>query len=315
MARHLPTYNSPIDDLRPFAKIQLLVVDLDGTLLHSKDDELNYFIETLSRTLTSQATKLTLATGRTLTGIHDVMKRLSLQKSVPLILYNGSVIVENGSFDVIFKRTISSTSLSIIIDVALDHDAYALAYAFDPPPLSQTKQSGWQEYVLGWSGVERPDYEFNGMKVQWVGDKSGTENFEPSAILIGGEKATPHTNEIMQRIITRASDVDITSSGGGYIEIRPKDSNKGVALQAIARIKGYSTDEILALGDNDNDIEMLDIAGISVCVAGASEKALSHSDYISKYDAAYGAVEVLRLVKHAKRYKSVLLKRVYNHKV
>jgi len=310
MAKHLPTYNSPIDDLRPFAQIRLLAVDLDGTLLHSKNDELNDFIEILSRALRSQATKLTLATGRTLTGIHDVMKRLSLPKGVPLILYNGSVIVENGSFDVLFKRTISSTSLSIIIDIVLDHDGYALAYAFDPPPISRTKQSGWQENVLGWSDIERPDYEFNGMKVQWISDESGTENFEPSAILIGGEKTAPHIKEIMQRIITRVPDVDITSSGGGYIEIRPKGSNKGVALQAIARIKGYSLNEILALGDNDNDIEMLDVAGISVCVSGASEKAISHSDYISKYDATEGAVEVLRLVKQAKRYKSVLLKSV-----
>lgn len=310
MARYLPTYNSPIDDLRPFAQIRLLVVDLDGTLLRSKDDDLNDFIELLSRALTSQAAKLTLATGRTLTGIHDVMKRLSLPKGVPLILYNGSVIVENGSFDVLFKRTISNTSLSIIKNIALDHDAYALAYAFDPPPLSRTKHTEWQEYVLGWSGVERPEYEFNGMKVQWFSDKSGTENFEPSAILIGGENSTLHTNEIMQQIITRSSDVDITSSGGGYIEIRPKGSNKGVALQAIARIKRYSPNEILALGDNDNDIEMLEIAGISVCVAGASEKAVSHSDYISKYDATEGAIGVLRLVKQAKRYKSVLLKNV-----
>lgn len=308
MAKQLPTYDSPIDDLRPFAKIRLLVVDLDGTLLRSKDDELNFFIEKLGRALKFKSTKLTLATGRTLTGIRKVMKRLSLPKGVPIILYNGSVIVENGSFDILLKRDISSASLSSIIDIALNYDVYALAYAFELPPLSCKQLTEWQEYVFGWSGALRPDYEFNGMKVQWVDDKTETMRFQPSAILIGGEKSIPDANEIMQRIISQTTDVDITNSGGGYIEIRPKGSNKGVALQDIARIREYSFNEILALGDNDNDVEMLDVAGISVCVAGASKKALSHSDYFSRYDATEGAVGVLRLVKHAKRYKSVLLK-------
>jgi len=124
---------------------------------------------------------------------------------------------------------------------------------------------------------------------------------EPSAILIDTSER-PSAATTIEKFISETGAVTVTRSGTKYLEVRPKGSNKGVALQCAGDFLGLSRDEVLALGDNDNDIEMLEGAGIGVAVSEASPAAVASADYICRKGVAEGAVEVLRLVKHARHY-------------
>ena len=96
--------------------------------------------------------------------------------------------------------------------------------------------------------------------------------------------------------------MSFTCSGASYIEIRPENSNKGAALEYVTKAQNLSKEEVLAIGDNDNDSELLVWAGIGVAISNASEAAIASSDYICRRGVAEGAIEVLRVVKEARRF-------------
>lgn len=292
-----------MESLRHFAQIRLIVLDLDGTLVKPNVTAINHLILHIKNSIkyhSKNQVDLTLATGRTLAGVRSFLEKLFLRKNVPIILYNGSMVLNNGNFGVLSQRTISFKSLHRIIEINSNFRVYTLAYVYDKENNNWFQAGDDFEYVLGWSSFNGPSHEFNGMPIRWQ-KQHFLDDISPSAILIDTTSDPMATPAILKEI-RKLEDISITSSGYKYIEVRPKRTNKGTALKIVADRLGLARHEVLALGDNDNDAEMLNWAGIGVSVAHASPLALSKSDYICRHAVAEGAVEVLRLIKHAKRY-------------
>lgn len=302
MAEPIPRWEThDVEDLRRFAQIKLIVADLDGTLIPS---DLSQTIQELSSSLSHHRYKvtLTLATGRTLAGVGPLLEKLNLPIGAPLVLYNGSIVVKNGPFSIVDRKTIPLESLQDILRISLNHRVRTLAY-FYTDPLFAPEEMENHEFVLGWTSKCEPCREFNNMPVRWLNAYSGDLLIEPSSILIE-TSSDPGAAPVVEDCLSGVSDISVTRSSSLYIEIRPRGSNKGTALESIAKAQGLRRDEILALGDNDNDAEMLSWAGIGVAIAKASPHALMSSDYVCRRGVFEGAVEVLRLVKHAKHYFS-----------
>ena len=66
-----------------------------------------------------------------------------------------------------------------------------------------------------------------------------------------------------------------------YYEIFNKTASKGAALAKFCHHNGIDTKNVIAIGDNENDITMLDVAGVSAAVANASDIVKSHADIIT----------------------------------
>lgn len=299
MAKPLPNWADDVEDLKRFAGVRLIVADLDGTLIPSTLAEK---IQVLIRSLHHPRYRvtLTLATGRTLAGVLPLLDKLRLPKGAPLILYNGSLILLNGSFKVIARRTISLDNLRRLLDICSAHCVRTFAYFYDeswfePQSISQ------HEHVIAWASRCEPVREFNDMPVRWLTTHSLDQLVEPSSVLIDTTDDQLAAIAIEEQL-NKIADISITRSGTRYIEVRPVGSNKGVALAGVATRFNFDRHEVLALGDNDNDSEMLAWAGIGVAIAEASTSAVQNSDYICRYGVFEGAVEVLNLVKHARRY-------------
>jgi Cof subfamily protein (haloacid dehalogenase superfamily) len=300
MAEPLPNWDThDVEDLRRFARICLIVADLDGTLIPSP---LHQKLQNLIRSLRHYRyqVNMTIATGRTLAGVLPLLQTLPLMKDIPLILYNGSVIVRNGSFSVVERRTIPLDSLRQILEISSRHCVRTLAYFYDDPWF-EAQNTQEHEYVIGWAANCEPGPEFNKMPVQWLNAGTVNAKIEPSSILID-TTIDPTAAPIIELELLKVPDISATRSSTRYIEVRPKDSHKGIALQYVANAYNLSRDEILTLGDNDNDSEMLAWAGIGVAISEASSSALMNSDYVCRHGIFDGAVEVLHLVKHARHY-------------
>lgn len=303
MADPLPSWDThDVRSLKVFSKIRLIAFDLDGTLLQGDVSSLET-IQTLRRSLAHHQyqVNLTLATGRTLAGVRPTLGRLSLPNGIPLILYNGSVIIRNGAFDELVKRTISNKSLRKIVHLTSEHPVRTLAYFYQDPFFQLTAGRESCECVLGWTTIEPVEREFNGMVVKWEKIRDVHENYSSSAIIIdpAGDLALAKSIESQ---LGKLDDITITRSGSGHLEVRPYGSNKGIALREVATSLGLSQENVLALGDSDNDAEMLAWAGIGVAISNGSTSALNNSDYVCRYGVAKGAVEVLRLVRNSRRY-------------
>lgn len=86
---------------------------------------------------------------------------------------------------------------------------------------------------------------------------------------------------LIARIASELGDSLIVNTSKPYIiEIVPGDSGKGAAVKAVAEMLGISREEVICAGDSDNDLSMLEYAGLGVCVANGSESAKRAADVI-----------------------------------
>lgn len=73
--------------------------------------------------------------------------------------------------------------------------------------------------------------------------------------------------------------LQVTEGGNGWLDFNMKEATKGAALTLLAENMGISTDKMIVFGDNENDISMLKIAGISYVVSTASRHVKEYADY------------------------------------
>jgi len=293
MSKLLPDYKEfEYNGLIPFSNIRLVAVDLDGTLLKGCDSPLPKKFLEFTRKLHRYDVRLTIATGRTLNGTRSLINELFVRNDTPVVLYNGSVIINN-KFELLFRKTLSAESLAHIVGFSSKLDVKILAYSYERSSREP------REHAFGWSSLDKPFLEYNMMPVKWLDWNEKTIDYAASAVVIHTLGDEANTKKICAELSTL---VDISYTlGKSYIEIGPKNSNKGTALAFAANVLNLSRDQVLALGDNDNDAEMLAWAGIGVAVKAASNLAIQNCNFVTKRGVVDGAIEMMKIVHSSRR--------------
>lgn len=308
MANPLPQpTTTEIESLRAFSGIKLVALDLDGTVLRSASAALSTTIALLRSRLKHKRYDVTvlLATGRTFSGVKAVVDELYVRTSdAPLILYNGSLAVLHRSHEILWHRTIHRNALEQMISLATPVCAPILAYYYGTPFSYGLSLPEAKEFVLGWTGERTYLTEFNGLPVNWQRDEKCALYTGPTAVLIDTTALDREKRELLLHSLESVPEITLANRRAAVVEIRPTGSTKAEALAAVSKHLGVQQEQTLALGDNDNDAEMLAWAGVGVAVANASELAIAASDYSCAREATEGAIEVLRLIKTARRYAS-----------
>ncbi|WP_106461139.1 Cof-type HAD-IIB family hydrolase [Anaerococcus sp. Marseille-P3915] len=85
-------------------------------------------------------------------------------------------------------------------------------------------------------------------------------------------------------------DLEISYSSNMYMEINAKGVNKAIALKKIADHYGIDMKNVMAIGDNYNDVAMLEEAGTAIAVRNARLQVKQSADYVTQADNSKGAV-------------------------
>lgn len=295
----LPGPLSPLEELERFSRIKLIVFDLDGTLLKSPSETPGERILKLQRSKYLSDARITVATGRTFAGARKVLEAFGEPGHTPVVLYNGSIVLQPENKHLIAHRSISAVACNQVIEIGLSKKSDIFVYQFlDLSNTPNSRRLDWKEFerVSYFGDMNRRSPEFNGMPVV-----PGVLPIIQSvtAILILPSLETDTDNLLLK--LSAIPEISVTSSGGKYIELRPNGSSKAVGMDDLARALEISSEEVIAIGDNDNDVELLQWAGIGVVVRGASPLAQEASDFVTRFGAERGAIEVLDLVRRAKR--------------
>jgi hydroxymethylpyrimidine pyrophosphatase-like HAD family hydrolase len=78
-----------------------------------------------------------------------------------------------------------------------------------------------------------------------------------------------------------------------YLEILPAGVNKGAALSKVSEITGVPLSDMAAFGDSNNDVEMIEAAGLGVAVGNALDNLKAVADYVAAADNGLGVAEGL----------------------
>ena len=220
------------------------------------------------------------------------MRALSRQKDTPFVLYNGSAVITSAGI-LLTHRAFNGASVAELVAMINRVGGCALMYWLRAD-LSGRLDGEWAVFVGNGAPPER---EFNGLPVSAAHEVP--VNASCVAALLWTED--PAGGARFLKEVSRVPELSITTSGSRYIEVRPAGSSKAAGLESLLRHLRIPQQNVMAIGDNDNDVELLQAVGVSVCVANASERARAASRFQTTYPSSSGAIEVLELVTRARR--------------
>jgi Cof subfamily protein (haloacid dehalogenase superfamily) len=260
-------------------KTQLLVFDLDGTLLDHTHHIPLPVLSLISR-LQAHGCVVTIATGRIPASAAPFL--LQLKVDTPAIFYNGGLIVSSTGEN-IYKCT---------LDREAARDALLLAREFPVYPQLYLDPSDTFYYVETVTASLQAFNQQNKIPAQEVGDLVACldrAQVDPMKLLIIGDQDV--LRQLRECYRRKHPEPTCVNSQHNYLEILPPNVSKGTALRRLCRLLEIDIEKVIAFGDNSNDREMLLLAGTGVTMATAPKEMLDEADYVVEDLAVY--LEVL----------------------
>lgn len=252
-------------------------MDLDDSLLGS---DLNISTKN-KKSLTEAMGKgiaVTIATGRMFRSALPYADELDLD--VPIISYQGGIIKNKISGDVLYKKTMSMDITQKIIGICQAKGLYCQIYSDNDYYFEE--ESKYSEMY----------YKAVGVTGKSVGPLDKFLRSEPIKILIIDE---PDKIKKLRKEFSKifGNQIEITTSKPEFLEFTHKDATKGKALKYLANLKGIPREKIIAIGDNHNDISMIEYAGLGVAMGNAPEEVKRHADYVTGLHDNDGVAQVI----------------------
>ena len=258
--------------------IKLVALDLDGTLFdNSRISERNL---TAIRSITDKGIHVVISTGRPFEGIpFDQIKGTGINYAITA---NGSGIYEISTGKCLYENAMDEELVTPILNFLLTRDIHMDAFiggkGYTPVQCVETAQkltvpSSIKNYIITTRTRLDNILQFiheNQLKVQKM-----TLNFYPAA------DGTLIDRETVRKFLV--SNPSITTVCGGYnnLEFTRADANKGVGLRKLAEILGVNPDATMAIGDTENDLAIIEAAGIGVAMGNATDAVKARADYVT----------------------------------
>ena len=254
-------------------QIKLLAIDMDGTLVTSKK-EITPRTEKVLRAAMQKGIEISIATGRYTTYLFDILRPLGI--TGPAVMGNGAAVMDENK--VYFHSLISEADLRQI------------------SALCQKERAALFVNVEGYTCCLDNDYTMQAAR-HWAADRPdndimATLHFyqDPEKLLadvIGktGKLIVLHFEEKRARelieIFKRQSNLGVVYSEFGHIDLANPGLTKLSGLKMVMELKGLKPEQVMAFGDGENDIEMIEYAGFGVAMGNACPGAKAAADYIA----------------------------------
>ena len=262
--------------------IYLVAVDMDGTLLHNDKSISDYTINVL-RKIVEKGILLVPASGRPLNGM-----KAAVLNNVKGIKY---AICSNGAMlmDVQKEKSISETGIPI--EKALEALTYLEQFpvaVYVHTDRGTFRAEGWEKTGLS---EKYPYIRFSEGNV-----KNLREFLRTSRVNVMKMGAYVLTDNLAQKLLEKGSPIPgiaFLRTGDGIIEVNSTNASKGNALYILCEKLGIQLENVLAIGDNENDISMLQAAGISAAMRNAEDDVKQAAKFVAGNNEEDGAAHFL----------------------
>lgn len=279
-----------VEDLR-MQKIKLVAIDLDDTLLRD-DLTISQFSMDILKEVQEAGVIVTLATGRMLPSARPYAEQLGFD--VPLITYQGALVKNVFSGDVLYNCPLSQEVASMVIQYGRKRKIHVNLYVEDKLFVERVTKAG--EHYERLAGVPFTIVD----DLEELLEK----NLPYKMLLIDDQQVIDQELEELREILRVAElDAHLTKSKPTYLEVNHPQATKGIALKKLAECLEISREQVVAFGDSFNDLEMLEFAGYGFAVANAYPEVRAKARYTTASNNEDGvALALQELVLDGRKY-------------
>eukprot|EP01111_Echinosteliopsis_oligospora_P002703 TRINITY_DN1410_c0_g1_i1.p1 TRINITY_DN1410_c0_g1~~TRINITY_DN1410_c0_g1_i1.p1 ORF type:complete len:288 (+),score=69.24 TRINITY_DN1410_c0_g1_i1:61-924(+) len=258
-----------------------IALDLDGTLLN-EDKEVTEYSRRVLRHLHSLGVDIILASGRAVHLIEEVEAALGFDCYI--IGYNGAVGAnkrgKDGKKEMFFVDSLPEDRLDSLFAYAREKNTLLnvyldIEYTLDDPSLRQ--------YADHYASMTGAIYKF-------VPTYESLKPCKPAKCLLITEEES-RCESLLSDCKSKFSDLSVIKSRCNnheisqfYVEFLKKGSNKGSALQKFCAFRGITIDQIVAFGDAENDVHMIQEVGLGICMKGGTKCVVEVAKRITEYN-------------------------------
>lgn len=248
--------------------IRLIAADLDGTVL-DQAQRLSPRVRAAYKAAADRGVRVTIATGRNVASARKFAEALNV--NAPLVCLQGGVLYD-------------LATETLLHEVRLPHDLACELVAFGE------RQRTWQTvlyhlnttYITGLKFDERFYLDLlTDHAPRVVPDLCDVlEDTDPDKVLyiLDPSEARSGAQALREVVGDRAI---VVQSHAMFIEVNHKDAHKGAGLARLAQHLGIPREQVMAIGDQGNDLTMLDWAGLGVAMGNGSDEVKAVADWVA----------------------------------
>ena len=245
-------------------KIKLVATDIDGTIV-KWDTSVSENVKNCIKNLQNNGIKVVLVTGRMHCATEHLRNELGLNS--PVVSYQGGLIKDN-SGKTLYQENLDSKCAKEIIEWAHADNIHLNLYIDDK--LYVEKDDDCVKKYTDGKFVSYTICPFDSLKIENVN--------KILAIYYGNaERVTGWVKELQAKY----PNLYIVKSTPFFCEIGSSMAKKSLGVEFLAKYWGLSKDEILTIGDQNNDIELLKAGGVKVAMGNATQELKECATYIT----------------------------------
>lgn len=257
---------------------KLVALDMDGTLLN-ENQKINDRVKKAIAEARKKGVKVVLSSGRGFKGIEKYVRELGLNELV--ISLNGAVVTDASGDNTVFSIHMEPEVTRRIIELQKEYDVFSIYF------------EGMKMYAEELNEKALYFSNFEGVEVIPVGNMLEYYTAQPiGKMLMIGE----HDKFIVfrERLLKELGQyINATFSLPDFLEAYSINVSKGIILHKVAEYYGLKREEVIAIGDGENDISMIEYAGLGVAMENAMDSVKKSAKLITKSNAEDGVARVI----------------------
>lgn len=292
---------------------KFVAIDIDGTLLNSKGNLSSRNKETIKRVI-ANGVKVVLTSGRVTQSAKLIAEELNSDRY--MICDNGASIYDRKKEKMMFEAHIDKAIVLQILDTCIENNIYYMIFTPKRIIVKDLKHLALAFYKQRHNCND----EATGVtEIVYGGKTYVTELDEPFLRIIVCDQDRPVYNSIVnklkaydgvdlmsaphvsnKRIIDDGKEIFLSYS---YAELLPKGTNKWIAINKLIEKLNIKSSEVMAIGDNFNDIEMIRNAGLGIAMNNGSPVAKEVATVVAPSNDMDGVALVLeKYILNSDRY-------------
>lgn len=259
--------------------VKAVVTDMDGTFLATDKSISDENREVVSKVI-DRGLEFVVASGRDYISIKDLIKDISGIRYIITLngarVYKDDKVIYSASID----REVAYDILSKASEINLDYSA--------------TGEKNIYYSKLDTEYIKASQDENSGLNFIYDKDKKNIlkDDYQKLVFYNDKEKFKILRDYVEEKYLDK---VNIFDSGDKVMDIVSKETNKGKGLKIVAEDMGIALDEVIALGDNENDLSMLEEVIYSVAMENSLDIVKEKVRYIGKTNNDSGVAKFLNL--------------------
>lgn len=252
-------------------KIDLIITDVDGTLLNSEQKLTERTVEQIRLAEMDAGVPLMIATGKAYgPWTNEVLPVLA--SPMPQVFLQG-LYIRDVDGNEMCSRVLSFEIVAQVVELAAALSLTLVLYSSDRIICEERNDHTDRLIFYG-----EPTPEGVGPVVRYL---ESTRLKIHKCIFMADEDAIAEARPVVQDQFE--DDVSLTSAISGMLEVLPANSSKGRGVEFVLNALTIAPERCMALGDGENDVEMLRMVGLGIAVGNATEKAKEASDIVLDY--------------------------------